>query len=456
MIYRLNELFPSSPIMDIQLYLDFLNEQVGGKKAKKREGTILAQFFPELDLTFYLPLKRVLDHEIYELLAKSGLGIEDLEDYRIPHEASHAFLETTGAGIQRVLLEDWQIQEFHKAMRIVSGSMTEESVSLLRASKMNIQEFKTIQEMLHSRTIELNEAFANFCVVMSCEKEKKTVFTRLVENDLRRHDSELAEQHPGKQGKSLQLWKELFWIYRNFGLQTVIDTVKFALNVPIYTSYYISKFGNLFAGINPRARFDLARRALEKEGSLAAKEIAEEATQSALKIKDEMSKLEKEKILRFILGGEEVALISPVYIIMCNLEEKLVFDLPLKEPLRSSSMIIEEAPPGYIKEARKGETKRRLYHWFEGDLVLLQREDVSYTQRISAALETLLLLSVLKDQVLSGEVHCLKRSFSSCQTKHVGRYDDGVDKFKLLKCTECQAYKLVENARKIMEIWSVL
>jgi len=450
MIHSLSELFPSSPISNVEFPAHLLRgtEDQGGNRLGKIP---LAQFFPGLDVTFYPPLSRTLNEEALRVLNRAGLDRKDIEMYRTAHDGSHSFLENTGVGVQQLMLEDRQVEIFAYAMKPASESLTDESIGILRMAREDIRTLKKIAELIFSRSEELNEAFAGFCSIISTDERKKEVVENIVEADLKKRDSDLAKR--GGQGRFLQLWKEISWIYRQFGIDTVVDCVEFALNIPVFASEYINRYGNFFAGINPKARFDIVRRVLEKGGIKEKEEIAEEANKSSSEIRGRVSRLEGERILRILVGDQEVVLVGPSYLAVRNFKGELLFKLPLSYT-RPSSIIIEEALPGYWKEAMKGETKRAIRHPLEGDLTLIMREDVGYTRRISGSLETAFLFSVLKDQALDGEVPCLKRGFRRCQTKHLGRREKGWDKFGELKCPECPDYEAVKIARKIGQVWS--
>lgn len=452
-ICRLEEIFSSSSdlIMNVDFPIDFSAQD-------KKTELDLAQFFPELDLTFYPPLNRIINNETWKIINEAGLDKDDIETFRIAHDGSHSFLEITGIGVQRILLEDFQVQNFVEAMSIVSKSMTEESVDSLKRIKENIQKLKKIEEMLHSRSIELNEAFAGLWSFLAAPKEKKEVFKRVIEGYLQELDQK-ALKH-GKQGRYLQLWKELLWILKNFGPATVIDSVKYALNIPIITSFYLLEFDTFFANINPRARFDFTRRSLEKDRIEGKKKIAEKAIESTAIIMDEVSKVWEVKkakfLLELLLGEEKISLIGPWYFTAHNLKKELKIDLFFSRiPIRRSSLIIREAPLAYWRESLKEETKRKFRHWMEGDLMLDIREDVGYTRHISNGIYTTFLFSVLKDQAYKGKVVCLNQGFRQCKAVSLGRTEDGRDKFRELKCVGCEAYKLVKHAKKIAEFWSV-
>jgi|GEM_PF-3829978 len=442
MISSLIELFPSSNVLNVRLPIWVFNE---------KEEKELASYYPELDLIFLPPLDKIINGDLFTRLNKFGFNKEDLKAYQFVNEVPHALLNQSGVGIQLVLLEEFQLEEFIKIKDILSNSkqITDETIESLRYSWNTLYKLDTDKKILFTRSVEVHEAFASFCLYKISDimfKGKRDIIGKIIEEDLKQRDKELGN------GKMFQFWKKLLWIEKEFGIKTAFDSIKLALNTSPFAISYLHRFNKLPAEINPRARFEMICRDLEKHGGKAKEFISEVNSQAAIKIKEDVKKIETAKWLRLMLGDEKLLLLGPSYLITYNLKKQISENNIMDTTYRFTPLIIKEALPGYWKEFKKGETKRQVRHPVKGDLTLEIMEEVAYTERISSALFVTFMLSVLKDQFLAGEIHCLKRSFDWCLTKRVKTYSNGWDKFRERKCSECVYYRLVNNLKSGKEI----
>ena len=436
MINSLKEIFPITPILNVDLPIPL----------KSEKETVISQFLSPLDLTYYSPHNELVP--IIEHLIRRGLSAEHLELFRKIHEGGHGFLALSGLGIQQSLLESWQLQDYIKAITIVSGKINEESYELVEELWKDMEKINIVKNKIYSRSIELHEAFAGFCTTV-CPIEEKSEFKSLSEININWWVDKGYRE-------TLRFYKDFMWINKKFGLDTLINSLKLSLNVNLFTREFIDRIvstNKLPVYYNPRARFAMIRSALEKHGHKAKIEINDSSPKVEKRVFNEIYELRMIELMKTFLLDEEYLWYNPTNLLTSMIERDMIKYSTLEGIIlgRYSSITVKEVPPGsYWKEARKGETKRRLYHPVTDVLVFKVRDDID--SRLTGPLHNTFVISALKDQLLSENITCLKECFEHCVTKHVGRTKSGWDKFKELKCRECGYYTLIKKTRKISEI----